>query len=419
MNCADPPHQDPADPVHGADADRADRVGLVLPAVAQRGRASGSTSCMPNLPGPGGLYRTANVTYRGITDRQGHRRRAHRTRGERDDEHLQRLQDPDRRVGQRALGVGDRRAVPRPGVDRQGGPVLLAGQTITKGTVPREIGPALDAANSGLAVLPKEKIAALLDETSQAVGGLGPGAAAACRRHPGDRRVTSGPTSTTSTTSSATRRRSSTARSTPVTPSRGGRPTSTASHRRRRAGPDAAQHAGQRRAHGDAVNAVFSDVRESLPQTLANLEIVHRHAQALPQRRRAGVSVLAAGRCHRAGGDPQLPARRVCGASASSALNQPPPCLTGSCRRPNGGHRPTPAPRRSRRAPTARSPRTRRTSCAAPATTRAWTCPASVRRHRGSAAATSRTCRWAPTRGTATRTRSSPAPRRRRVATSR
>ena len=40
--------------------------------------------------------------------------------------------------------------------------------------MPGEIGPALDAANRGLAVLPKDKIASLLDETAQAVGGLGP-----------------------------------------------------------------------------------------------------------------------------------------------------------------------------------------------------------------------------------------------------
>ena len=42
------------------------------------------------------------------------------------------------------------------------------------GTVPSEVGPALDSANRGLAVLPKEKIDSLLTETSQAVGGLGP-----------------------------------------------------------------------------------------------------------------------------------------------------------------------------------------------------------------------------------------------------
>ena len=35
-----------------------------------------------------------------------------------------------------------------------------------------EVGPALDSANRGLAVLPKEKIDQLLTETSNAVGGL-------------------------------------------------------------------------------------------------------------------------------------------------------------------------------------------------------------------------------------------------------
>ena len=40
--------------------------------------------------------------------------------------------------------------------------------------MPSEVGPALDSANRGLAVLPKEKIDQLLTETSQAVGGLGP-----------------------------------------------------------------------------------------------------------------------------------------------------------------------------------------------------------------------------------------------------
>ena len=45
---------------------------------------------------------------------------------------------------------------------------------ISENKVPSEVGPALDAANRGLAVLPKEKIDSLLTETSQAVGGLGP-----------------------------------------------------------------------------------------------------------------------------------------------------------------------------------------------------------------------------------------------------
>ena len=40
--------------------------------------------------------------------------------------------------------------------------------------MPSEIGPALDTANRGLSVLPKDKIGKLLDETADAVGGLGP-----------------------------------------------------------------------------------------------------------------------------------------------------------------------------------------------------------------------------------------------------
>src|SRR4029078_3613741 len=55
------------------------------------------------------------------------------------------------------------------------GQYLTPGTTITESTVPSEVGPALDAANQGLAVLPKEKIDGLLTETSNAVGGLGPG----------------------------------------------------------------------------------------------------------------------------------------------------------------------------------------------------------------------------------------------------
>ena len=48
------------------------------------------------------------------------------------------------------------------------------GQTITKSTVPQPVGPALDATYRNLAALPADKIPTLLDETAQAVGGLGP-----------------------------------------------------------------------------------------------------------------------------------------------------------------------------------------------------------------------------------------------------
>lgn len=47
-------------------------------------------------------------------------------------------------------------------------------QTIAHSSVPSPIGPTLDSVNHALAALPADKIASLLNETSRAVGGLGP-----------------------------------------------------------------------------------------------------------------------------------------------------------------------------------------------------------------------------------------------------
>ena len=77
----------------------------------------------------------------------------------------------------------------------------------------------------------------------------------------------------------------------------------------------------------DAVAAVFSDVRESLPQTLANLEIVidmlkrynkglEQTLVALPQ----GASVAQA---------VAAPFKDAAALDFSLTINQPPPCLTG------------------------------------------------------------------------------------------
>ncbi len=135
-----------------------------------------STSCMPICRAPVGLYATANVTYRGTqigkvtavepteTGRRGH------------DEHRQPLQDPGR-CGPRTC-IQSRRSASSSWTWCR--PATRASTTATGrpsrqlGTVPSEVGPALDSANEGLAVLPKEKIDALLTETAQAVGGLGP-----------------------------------------------------------------------------------------------------------------------------------------------------------------------------------------------------------------------------------------------------
>ena len=84
------------------------------------------------------------------------------------------------------------------------GAVLRDGQTITNGTVPAEIGPALDAANRGLAALPREKIVVVAGRDVAGGRRAGPGAAAAGRLHHRRSPATSRTTSTRSTTSSPT-----------------------------------------------------------------------------------------------------------------------------------------------------------------------------------------------------------------------
>ncbi|WP_155725862.1 MCE family protein, partial [Mycobacterium avium] len=126
------------------------------------------------LPASGGLYPTANVTYRGIT--------------------IGKVTDvePTEHGAEATMSIDSHYKIPIDAVANvhsvsavgeqyldlvssgNPGKYLSSGQTITKGTVPAEIGPALDTANRGLAVLPKEKIGQLLDETAQSVGGLGP-----------------------------------------------------------------------------------------------------------------------------------------------------------------------------------------------------------------------------------------------------
>lgn len=134
----------------------------------------GQYSLKADLPASGGLYRTANVTYRGATIGKVT------------------AVTPTKTGVEVTMSIDDRYKIP---VDASAnvhsvsavgeqyldlvstagpGRFLSPGQTIAKGTVPAEIGTALDAVQRGLAALPRDKIAALLDETSRAVGGLGP-----------------------------------------------------------------------------------------------------------------------------------------------------------------------------------------------------------------------------------------------------
>jgi phospholipid/cholesterol/gamma-HCH transport system substrate-binding protein len=193
-------------------------------------------------------------------------------------------------------------------------------------TVPSEVGPALDAANEGLAVLPKEKIDSLLTETSQAVGGLGPGL----------QRLVDG------TTNLAQGFRENLpqvddiiAHSTPILESQVDSGDAIAQWSAdlntlaaQSAAEDQAVRSGLQQAPAtlDQVTAVFSDVRESLPQTLANLAVVldmlkrynkgvEQGLVILPQ----GATVAQAGTIFEDEGLLHL----------GLSINQPPPCLTG------------------------------------------------------------------------------------------
>ena len=127
-----------------------------------------------DLPAAGGLYKTANVTYRGTT--------------------IGRVTDvePTESGARATLSIANRYRIP---VDASAnvrsvtavgeqyldlvstgnpGQYFQNGQTITKSTIPTPVGPALDAANDALAAIPAGRISSLLDETAQAVGGLGP-----------------------------------------------------------------------------------------------------------------------------------------------------------------------------------------------------------------------------------------------------
>src|ERR1700753_447026 len=126
------------------------------------------------LPASGGLYPTSNVTYRGIT--------------------IGKVTDvePTEKGAEATMSIDSNYKIPVDTIanvhsvsavgeqyldlvsNSSTGKYLSDGQTIAKGTVPAEIGTALDTANRGLDVLPKDKIGKLLDETAESVGGLGP-----------------------------------------------------------------------------------------------------------------------------------------------------------------------------------------------------------------------------------------------------
>ena len=280
------------------------------------------------LPQSGGLYRTANVTYRGITI--GKVTGVEPT--ERGARATMSIDDGYQIPADASANVHSVSAVGEQYIDlvstRTGGPYFRDKQTITKTKVPSQIGPALDAANRGLAVLPKDKVASLLYETSQALGGLGPSL---------QRLVDATQAIAHDFRGSIDDVDDIIARSAPVIDSQVNS-ADTISRWSANLNTLAAQTAQQDQAvrsilanaapTAEQVNATFSDVRESLPQTLANLEVVidmlkryHNGVEQalvfLPQGGAIAQSVTS--------GSPGQAALGV----GVAALNQPPPCLTG------------------------------------------------------------------------------------------
>jgi phospholipid/cholesterol/gamma-HCH transport system substrate-binding protein len=281
------------------------------------------------LPASGGLYPTSNVTYRGIT--------------------IGKVTDvePTEKGAEATMSIDSQYKIPLDAsanvhsVSAVGEQYLdlvsegkahgffSPGQTMTKGTVPSEIGPALDTANRGLTVLPKDKIGKLLDETAEAVGGLGPALQRlvdSTQAIVGDFKgninqvddiiQNSAPILDSQATS-----RSAIERWAHNLNILGGEAAQTDSHLKSalsQAAPTA-----------DQINSVFSDVRESLPQTLANTEIV----LDMLKRYHPGVEQLLVflpqlGSIVQAISAP-YEKDRMANLDLSLAINYPPPCLTG------------------------------------------------------------------------------------------
>jgi phospholipid/cholesterol/gamma-HCH transport system substrate-binding protein len=143
---------------------------LRLPTVA----GLGQYTLHAELPTSGGLYRTANVTYRGatigkVTEVEPTKTGVLATMSI-DDRYKIPVDVSANVHSVSAVGEQYLDLVSEGDADK----TFQPGQTITKATVPQDIGSALDAIERGLNALPKDKIASLLDETSVAVGGLGP-----------------------------------------------------------------------------------------------------------------------------------------------------------------------------------------------------------------------------------------------------
>jgi len=279
------------------------------------------------LPASGGLYRTANVTYRGIQIGKVIK------------------VEPTAHGVQATLSIDDRYKIP---IDASAnvhsvsaigeqyvdlvstgdpGRFFAPGQTITKGTVPSEIGPALDAAYRGLSALPKHKIASLLDETALAVGGLGP---ALQRLVDSTQSIVGDFEANLSDVddiidNAAPLLDSQVSSGDPI--AQWSRNLKVLTAQIANNDPHLQSLLANAAPTADQVNSVFSDVRESLPQTIANLEVV---ADML-KRYNKGIEQLLVF-LPEIGSVAQTLVASAPGSvllNFNLSLNNPPPCLTG------------------------------------------------------------------------------------------
>ena len=296
---------------------------LQLPSLA----GVGQYELKAELPASGGLYPTANVTYRGVTIGKV-------TDVEPTEQGVEATMSLDSRYKipiDVSANVHSVSAVGEQYLDLvptgNPGKFLSPGQTIAKGTVPSEIGPALDTANRGLEALPRDKIGTLLDETAQSVGGLGP----ALQRLVDSTQAIAGDFKTNITNVNDIIQNSGPLLDSQVD-------SGSAIERWARNLNNLAAQAAQRDQNvrsvltqaaptADQVNTLFSGVRETLPQVLANLEVVfdllkRYHAGVeqvlvfLPQGTSIAQTVSA-------------PFPNQAALDLALSINQPPPCLTG------------------------------------------------------------------------------------------
>jgi phospholipid/cholesterol/gamma-HCH transport system substrate-binding protein len=245
---------------------------LRLPSVA----GIGQYELKADLPRSGGLYATANVTYLGsqigkVTKVEPTERGAEATMSI--DSNIKIPVDATANVHS-VSAIGEQ-YLDLVSTSDKPGKFLAPGSTIANGKVPSEVGPALDAANNGLAVLPKEKIDSLLTETSQAVGGLGPAL---------QRLVDSTTAIASDFKDNIPQVNDIINNSTPILNSQVDSGDAIAQWARnlntiasQTAEQDQALRSGLQQAAptADQLNRVFGDVREALPQVLANLAIVN------------------------------------------------------------------------------------------------------------------------------------------------